>query len=77
MEIVEAHDKRYIPEVREIFIEYQEWVGSDLCFQNFEQELKDYREITSLPTVACTLPWPTAAWPVVSPFERSKESHAR
>ena len=41
MEIVEAHDKRYIPDVRAIFVEYQKWVGYDLCFQNFEQELKD------------------------------------
>jgi putative acetyltransferase len=29
-----------MPRVRELFIEYQKWLDIDLCFQDFEQELK-------------------------------------
>ena len=28
-----------MPQVKSLFVEYQEWLGIDLCFQNFEQEL--------------------------------------
>lgn len=38
MNILEAGQKD-MPLVRELFLEYQEWLGVDLCFQGFEQEL--------------------------------------
>ena len=30
-----------MPTVRELFVEYQQAINVDLCFQNFEQELAD------------------------------------
>ena len=38
MEIVEAKQKD-MPNVRDLFLEYQQLLGIDLCFQGFEQEL--------------------------------------
>lgn len=39
MEFLAAHVPDLIPEIRVLFREYADWLGVDLCFQNFEQEL--------------------------------------
>lgn len=37
--IIEATKQNEIETARQLFIEYQEFLGEDLCFQGFEQEL--------------------------------------
>ena len=41
IEIKQAGSPVQIDEARKLFREYEAWLGMDLCFQGFEQELKD------------------------------------
>lgn len=38
---VEAESDEQVQEARSLFREYAAWLGVDLCFQNFERELKE------------------------------------
>ncbi len=40
MNLIHAETPGHVEEARRLFREYQSWLGLDLCFQNFEQELK-------------------------------------
>ena len=40
-EFVQAESPAQVGQARELFIEYSEWLGLNLCFQNFEQELAE------------------------------------
>ena len=39
IEIVQIDNSKELDAARQLFIEYQQWLNTDLCFQGFEQEL--------------------------------------
>ncbi len=49
VEIVEASAEAEIAEIRALFAEYQQWLGADLSFQNFSEELDSLADLYAPP----------------------------
>ncbi|HMF57118.1 MAG TPA: GNAT family N-acetyltransferase [Pyrinomonadaceae bacterium] len=39
LELVQAESAEHLAEARKLFLEYAEWLGISLCFQNFDEEV--------------------------------------
>jgi ribosomal protein S18 acetylase RimI-like enzyme len=49
LEFVQAESAAQVAEARSLFLEYSDWLGLNLCFQNFEKELMDLPGVYSPP----------------------------
>jgi ribosomal protein S18 acetylase RimI-like enzyme len=41
LEVVKVTEGKYLEDVRQLFLAYADWIGIDLSFQNFNEELKN------------------------------------
>ncbi len=48
--LIAGHTQEYVDQVRLLFKEYAAWLGVDLCFQDFEQELAELPGAYAPPT---------------------------
>lgn len=49
MQLIQISSQEQYTAAAKLFKEYAEWLGIDLCFQGFEEEVKDLQKMYSLP----------------------------
>ena len=57
LELINAPDHPQLPALRELLLEYQRWLGIDLCFQDFEREMQELPGAYAPPAGRLYLAW--------------------